>query len=461
VSTTLRPATEAAPAPPEPSAAPHHDRWSALVVWATTAALAVVGVVHITLYGRNIPMSEDWHLVRPLTGAEPSFWGWVWAQNNEHRLPVARLIHLGLLEVFHDFRAGAVFDTLLMAAVAALLVLAARRLRGHTALVDATFPLLLLHPGGWENLFWSWQMQFVVVAAMTLVLLAALATSDEPPTPRTTWVAAVALVLLPLGGGTALPLVPFAIAAVVALAWWPGTRPVVRRVAGGASALAVVLTGLYFVGWKAATWYPDNPGPPETVKTAGKLLALGWGPAARGHYAVLLLLTAAVLVPAGLLVLRGLRRPGAARRPALALGLFLAGVVATAGAVAYGRAALVPTEGLADRYVIVTVPALIGAWFVAQRLGGNGVRRLVQGLVLAGAVLLLPVNWQRGYEWRDWYVGEMRSVERDLDAGVTAEELADRHGDFLMHWDHDELVRRIELLRDAGIGPVARVRPAD
>jgi hypothetical protein len=117
----------------------------------------------------------------------------------------------------------------------------------------------------------------------------------------------------------------------------------------------------------------------------------------------------------------------------------------------------VPTEGLADRYVIVTVPALIGAWFVVQRLGPTGVRRLVQGLVLAGAVLLLPVNWDRGYSWRDWYVGEMRAVERDITRGATAEDLADRHGDFLMHWDHDELVRRIELLREAGIGPIGDV----
>jgi hypothetical protein len=302
-------------------------------------------------------------------------------------------------------------------------------------------------------------MQFVVVAAVTLVLLAALAGTSDPPSRTTMWVTAAVLVLLPLGGGTALPLVPFAIAAVVALAWSPGTDPTVRRVAVGASVLSVVETGLYFVGWKAATWYPDNPGPPETMRTAGKLLALSWGPAAKGHYTVLALLTAAVLAPVGFVLVRALRRPGPARRPAVVLGLFLAGVVATAGAVAYGRAALVPTEGLADRYVIVTVPALIGAWFVAQRLGGDGVRRLVQGLVLAGAVLLLPLNWQRGYEWRNWYVGEMRSVERDIASGATAEELADRHGDFLMHWDHDELVRRIELLRRAGIGPIGDVEP--
>ena len=458
--TTVAEAPVPAP-PPEPATAPRRDLWSAAVVWATTAALTAVGVVHIGVHGRNLPLAEDWHLVRPLTGAEPSFWGWVWAQNNEHRMPVARLVHLGLLEVFDDFRAGAVFDTLLMAAVAAVLILVARRLRGRTALVDAAFPLLLLHPGNWENLFWSWQMQFVVVAAATLVLLAALAGSTDPPSRRTTRVAAAVLVVLPLGGGTALPLVPFAIAAVLALAWSPRAEPAARWTAVAASVLSVALTGLYFVGWEAATWYPDNPGPPETIETAGKLLALGWGPVARGHYALLALLTAAVLVPAAVLVVRGVRRAGPRRRLALALGLFLAGVAATAGAVAYGRAALVPTEGLADRYVIVTVPAIIGAWFVAQRLGSPGVRRIVHGLVLAGAVVVLPMNWQRGYEWRDWYVGEARAVERDIEAGVTAEELPDRHGDFLMHWDRNELVRRIELLRGAGIGPIGDVRPTD
>ena len=458
MTTTAPPGPAAARPPAERRAPTGGDRVPALVVWGVTVGLAVVGVVHVLAYARNIPMSEDWHLVRPLSGAEPSLWEWVWSQNNEHRLPVARLIYLGLVEVTGDFRSGAVFDTLLMAAVAAGLVLLARRLRGRTSLVDAAFPLLLLHPGHWENLFWSWQMQFVVVAAMALVLLVALAGAEDPPTPRATWVAAAMLVLLPLGGGTALPLLPFAIAAVLARTLVPdATRPA-RRAAVGASVLAVVETGLYFVAWEPATWYPDNPGPPETIVTAGKLLTLGWGPAATGRHAVFALLTAAVLGPAVVVLLRAVRRPAPERRPALAIGLLLAGIVATAGAVAYGRAALVPTEGLADRYVIITVPALVTAWLAVQRFGPTGVRRAVQGLVVLAALVLLPLNWRQGYEWRDWYVGEMEAVEREIDRGTTAEELARGHGEFLMHWDEDELVARIELLRQEGIGPIGGVR---
>ena len=50
------------------------------------------------------------------------------------------------------------------------------------------------------------------------------------------------------------------------------------------------------------------------------------------------------------------------------------------------------------------------------------------------------------------------AVEREIDRGITAEELARGHGEFLMHWDEDELVARIELLRREGIGPIGGVR---
>jgi hypothetical protein len=148
MTTTELPGPAPAQPPTEGAARARDDRWPRLVVWGITAALAVVGVVHVLAYARNIPMSEDWHLVGPLTGAEPSFWGWVWSQNNEHRLPVARLIYIGLVEVTGDFRSGAVFDTLLWTAVVAGLVLLARRLRGRPA---RSCPVPAGWPGGWRS----------------------------------------------------------------------------------------------------------------------------------------------------------------------------------------------------------------------------------------------------------------------------------------------------------------------
>src|SRR5215210_336316 len=106
------------------------DRLARLVVWGTWTAMLAFVLAHIARYARNIPLAEDWVMLRPLAGTEPHFWEWVWSQHNEHRLPLPRLVYLGLLEVVPDFRVGMVFDTLLVGALAAAMILVARRLRG-------------------------------------------------------------------------------------------------------------------------------------------------------------------------------------------------------------------------------------------------------------------------------------------------------------------------------------------
>lgn len=57
----------------------------------------MAGIVldYVARFARNIPLSEDWLMVPALAGREPDFWGWVWSQNNEHRLPVPRLVYPG------------------------------------------------------------------------------------------------------------------------------------------------------------------------------------------------------------------------------------------------------------------------------------------------------------------------------------------------------------------------------
>jgi len=62
------------------------------------AAGVLAFALGIALYGRSIPLAEDWNMVPALLGHEPNVPAWLWAQNNEHRLPVARAIYLALLE---------------------------------------------------------------------------------------------------------------------------------------------------------------------------------------------------------------------------------------------------------------------------------------------------------------------------------------------------------------------------
>jgi hypothetical protein len=429
---------------------------SSVIVWGVLAVMAGVVLRNIAKYGRNIPLAEDWTMVPALTGHQSDFWSWLWSQNNEHRLPLPRLVYLGLLRVTHDFRVGMVFNVIVLGLVAAVLILAARRVRGRTSVVDAFFPVALLHLGNWENMVWGWQMQFVISTALVLVILAVLVAGRAPLSPATILLAAAPLLLLPLVGGSGLPMVPAAIGGLGVLILTREAQPG-RRIFIASAVASLVILAVYFVGWERPSWYPDNPGPKPTAKTTGKLLAMGWGPAVSRSWTLAALGTLLVLASAVVVLVLAMRRPGPERRRAIALGCFFGGCMVVTVAVGYGRAALVRTQGLPDRYALLGVPALFAAWFAWELFGPARLCRVVQGAMLAAALLLLPANVHDGHEWRDYYTSGMRSVERDIRAGATTDEIVARHREFLMHWSSEQLRRNIELLREDDVGPFADV----
>src|SRR5438105_8162010 len=71
---------------------------------AVVMSLAILGFVY--LYGANVPYLDDWDIVPALTGNQAVTLRWLWSQHNEHRLPLPRLLLLGLYHLFgFDFRA--------------------------------------------------------------------------------------------------------------------------------------------------------------------------------------------------------------------------------------------------------------------------------------------------------------------------------------------------------------------
>ncbi len=149
------------------------ESWTPAFVWVIWAIMLVSALSAIAIYGRDIPLAEDWFMVQPLTGHEPDLAAWSWWQNNEHRLPLPKLVYLLLLELSGgDFRVGMVFNALALSALAAAMVVAVRELRGgRTVLIDAFFPIVLLHLGHWPNLVWGWQIQYVLSVVLTGMLL--------------------------------------------------------------------------------------------------------------------------------------------------------------------------------------------------------------------------------------------------------------------------------------------------
>src|SRR5690606_12878644 len=83
-----------------------------VTVWGSLVVLTLIALLVIALYGRDLPLAEDWLMVAPLTANEPSLLHWLWEPNNEHRIALPRLLYLGILTLAGgDFRAGMVVNT--------------------------------------------------------------------------------------------------------------------------------------------------------------------------------------------------------------------------------------------------------------------------------------------------------------------------------------------------------------
>ena len=291
--------------------------------------------------------------------------------------------------------------------------------------------------------------------------------------------------LLPLCGANglvfALAMVPWAVFAGISVRARPtATRG--ERAAGRAltwaGAIAVALVGAYFVGWERPSWTPPNPGVRPSVATAIKFASMGFGPIASHWWTLAAVGAALVLLPAAVLVLRAAWRawrPGAGtagarwepllgapwpaeRERALGMLCFAGGCAVLTLAMGWGRAALVPTSGMPDRYALLAVPAFCASYFAWELYGPPAGRRVAEGAFLVAVLATLRGNLREGLSWRDWYVDGAESVLRDVGAGMPRLELARRHREYLMHWDEKGLAARIGWLREAGVGVWKEVR---
>src|SRR5262249_20848343 len=150
----------------------------------------------------------DWDMVPVRTGRQPLTLDWLWAQHNEHRIPLPKLLYVALARGCGDLRAGMVFNVLCLAAVAAGLILAVRPRRGRTVLTDAVVPLVLLHLGQQQTLLWSFQVGSLTGTLLLGAVLALLIVGDEGANSPAALGVAACLLALPFCGANGLVFVP-------------------------------------------------------------------------------------------------------------------------------------------------------------------------------------------------------------------------------------------------------------
>jgi hypothetical protein len=364
-----------------------------VLVWVVWLAAFVSALVLVVANGRDVPVREDFTMAPAMTGHQDDFLGWLWSQNNEHRVPVPRLIYLGLLKLWPDFRVGMVFNVVLLAAIAAAFIVFLHRVRGRSRWTDAFFPIAFLNLGNWENMGWGWQLEFVVATALACGLLMGIASKGEFTTRRA-MVVGGCLVGIPLTGATALPFAP-----LLSLALIPRIRSAGRHarvVLVSSITLTLVVTVLYFVGLQAGVAGPEGTAG-ATIETAFKFLALGLGTGAGAWWFASALAVTGLLAGAAFVLYR------ARRRGAWVLLIFLAAGLILAGEVGHSRAPALSYFGLPDRYALIAAPILCCGYLAYERYGGWTARRWGPRLLCAAALVALPLSTVFGLQFRDWY----------------------------------------------------------
>lgn len=440
------------------------------VVWGTLLVVLVHALVIIAVDGRNMPEAEDWLLVAPLTGHEPNLLAWLWEANAEHRVALPKLLYLIVLKLSGgDFRSGMVLNTLTLAVLAAACVQVATKLRGRMSYADAFFPLLFLNVGESNNFAWGWQFQYVSAVGLTLVPLFVIVRHGAAPPVRASVAAALAMALLPLTGANGL------IFAVAMIPWYvlvvlrqraeprPSQAGVRAALFGATSIAGAALSAVYVAQYRPSDYHPPDPGPLAKVVTAFKFAAMALGPAVWEHRALVAIVLSVVVIGAAVLVARRGVSALAARdeeRWRLAgIVCFVGGCVVLTVMMGYGRAAWVPKYGMPPRYALLAVPLVVAAYYAWELYGSRRAARAIQMMLLAVSVFCIPANYRAGRFFVDWMRDSMDQAQRDIDAGLPRLEIARRNRENLLHWDEPGLARGIGMLRDAGIGPFARVKP--
>ncbi len=433
------------------------DLCGPVLVWAVWVATTAATLLYIRQNARNIPYRDDFALVGMMTGHEQFGLPWLWAQHNEHRPVISRLILAGLSRfVKNDFQAGRYFSVGLLSAAAASMLVLARRLRGSTSVTDAVLPLAMLNLGQAETLMITFAMNLVVTAWIAVELIAAVGRPGHGPGWPLALRFGLLMVLLPLSSGGGLVMLPPLIvwlACYVAWGCWSG------RETGGlerAIGLAVLMACSSTVALYLSDFYnpPHHGSAPSLAVAAATIveyLSLTvWSVALNSWWPAGLLMVLLIAVTVLLLARVAVRAP--AERPwVLGLIAILLAMLSMAAAVGLSRSGFGPGLGRSSRYVTLTAPLLCALYIAWLAYGPDLARRAVHVGLLTMVCLSLPANIAFGGRHGTTAGTAQREVEWRLKARVPASKLM-RQACPLIFPDLEFAYRRFMMLKEARFG---------
>jgi hypothetical protein len=319
-------------------------------------------------FGVDVPRWDDWSYVS-LSWETPPFHR-LWAQHNEHRVLVGKLLIMLLERATRcDVRAGMYATWVLLLAL--FLLLSMHRRGPALALVPLAWIVFDIRQ--YENLLWGSQCTMTLSA----VLSAAAFYFLDGRRPR------LAAAMLCAAGAS----LSFANGLLV----WPvGLLQVLAARRTRTAIVAWTLAAVILAAAYLHAWVRPPHHPPTTLFTAPSV-ALGyfvtWLGASLSSEITLAAGTGAVLLCLfGFALMRGLRAPAIDRERLLPAAL-IAFTLASAALLAVGRGGFGVGQALQPRYVVFSLLGLAGLWISISETGSRGFAAgATLALVMAGSI---------------------------------------------------------------------------
>lgn len=410
-----------------------------MIFSAGTAIFFAAAASYVLRFAANAPVVDEWDLTQVVLGGM-TLSEWTFTRLNEHLfIPANALWYLTMKASGLNFRAGMLINLLFHLAASIMMMVAARRLRGFTSLVDLAFPAAMLHWGHAYNLLMSYQLAFGLFALCAAAMLWVIATAEPGREGRTAFRGSLVLLVLMLNGGMGLAFVPPLAVWIVALACR----------ARAVSPLALVLLAIGYTLW-ALLGAPSVAAAPRESLPIGQLawcviqyLGMGLGLWYDGPHWPRngIMLASVFLVMAISLMVACIRRTDGGRSAGLLA--FLAGHLAVAAGIAFSRGG-----GIAERYVTISAVGLCGLLLAGIHFKPQ-LPRIATAIFAALILLLFYLNASAGERYGQTHRAIYRSIERDVHDGMPARYLCDKYQTLLRVGDN--LIPALERLNASPI----------
>jgi hypothetical protein len=424
-------------------------------VWGVWGLLLLGNLALVLRFTSPYPLSDEVTLL-----SESITPRWLWQLHGEHRVPLTKLIWLGVLHLTnYDFRAVNAISVLSVAAAAAAMTTAAGRLRGRICYSDAFFPLSMLGFGQIQNFLWPWVLNHILPNVIACVLLLVVALRGRESHLRETLLVAAILLLLFLGGPIGLPYV-LAFAARLsyrAILNWQALGESRGRREGlitlGLAVASVAMVGLYFVDWHGR---PLSTGWSEPLKSSLRILCVSFGSAVVVYVRPLgLTLLGLLLLSAVVLVRTWLGQPRERLR-ASGLLLFLGATGALLLTVGRARVGHGWRWQMGGVYLNMAIPALCATYHIGILYARPAIGELMHTTLFILSCLFFLPNYQVANFTRHSFYERQQAIERDIKDGVPISIIAARrYTEFGVssppHYPTERLALALRKFKELGI----------